>query len=898
MEESYTHYIYILRSEQWPSKTWHKVGYTDNPYRRIRDSCYTTTYVMPCEYNTLYEFETHELKSEETEKKLHAFLQDREGITYLYKKGTNSCEEMYDASLACLRKNITEYFAAGGIRATQITDKKRITKISTTPYIPPNEIAIFLQGLDTDRITARCLTEDEKCVVCTRRLTRKAFVFEYEQVTYYVGPSCYAKYNIGGFKDVFNRELRTYENCATGTYKVSLTTRILIHLIDTYRDIGDTFLQEYADKLIEKSYNISLWENLRAFFNKNQYKGSCHCNFLYGLHTFFNMYEDEYGEEAGGGLDIVKLSKYDILCQQIKPVTYEDTPISFDSFIFGSGNYEKKEANLVDISLRRKKGYIQTYMTDLKIDNEFYNAIEKNCDDADDDVSHHTTATKKETIRKLEDYDCVKYSRGILQGLAGTGKSTFVTECFADFFVKRREDIRTAKYKCYILSPTGKACAVLKDKLKGALERKGIEDKDVEDKKLLDEILSSVKTIDSILANPYPVKNHRYNRVDLIIDEMSMLNINHLHGILEMDIWAKVLIMGDWNQLPPVKKRSIAGVLVHITEILKEKKTNIFSRLSKMIRCEKPHRKSFEKLCRDILVERKEPVKPIEKSSLQCIRVIKCDTIDDVCKILSTDAMIAAWMQNEHIQKEEKNIVEEDTGCRIIVSNREEKRAIYGMQGIYEGFDKQKYAVTPLLGFRIKHTIRKNYYSQDGNHTLLHYNGEDQRLDQLKELIEDKKTRDLCPGIFKEIERSEVITVHASQGSTYANTVVILRKNEKRYKHVYTAITRWKKGCIIILYGPEKEKPQENGPGKELMSDEARYESMKCQIRGAMLSLYAAGKLKFEPKDNPYYAVSGKYKNMFRARVGEELNDYNAIDNFIVLHETLQARKCSQLATT
>lgn len=887
MEESYTHYIYILRSEQWPSKDWYKVGYTTNPYRRIRDSCYATTYVKPCKYNTLYQFETCELKSEDVEKRLHEFLREREGIAHLYKEKVNSCKEMYDASLVNLRKAIDKYFVAEALNPTCITDETRITEIANT--MPLNELELILQELDSDCITAQPLMENEECVACKRKLTRRAFVFEYKEQTYYIGPGCYAKYNIGGFKNVFNKELKKQETSATNmpdAYKVGLTTRILIHLIDTYRDIGDKFLQEYADKLIEKSSNISLWENLRLFFNENAYIGLCHCNFLYGLHTFFNMYEDEYGEEVGGGLECIKISKYDALCRQIKPITYEDIEISFDTFVFGSGNYEKKEPNLIDLSLRKKKTYIQTYMTNVKEDDEFYNAIKKDYDEADnDDLT--TTTRPDEVVRELEDYECMKHNRGILQGLAGTGKSRFVAECFSDFFIERREEIETSKYKCYIVSPTGKACAVLKDKFKEALVKKGIDEKDIKDKKLLDEVLNSIKTIDSIIVNPYPIKHHRYKRVDLIIDEMSMLNINHLCGILEMNIWTKVLIMGDWHQLPPVKKRSIEGILVHVMETNKKKGTNIFSELSRMIRCEGPDRIPFEELCRNILTDCKDPIKFMRHPSLQKLKVLTCDTLDDVCKILRTDAMIARWMQKEHKQKEEKYIIEEDTGCRIIVSNKEEKHTIYGMQGIYEGFDEQNYDKKPLLGFRIKHTIRKNYYLQDSKHSLLHYNGEDQYVGQLKQLIENKETRKLCPGIFQKIERSEVITVHASQGSTYANTVVVLRKSEKRYRQVYTAITRWKKGCIVILYGTEKDAI----PVKVIIGDEKTYWDTEKTIRDAMDKLLVRGRqnggIDHPPGPSLYQSLTCKWADFFRKRLKNVLTEPDIVDNFIALHKKL-----------
>ncbi len=420
---------------------------------------------------------------------------------------------------------------------------------------------------------------------------------------------------------------------------------------------------------------------------------------------------------------------------------------------------------------------------------------------------------KKNMIENIHTYfqnDKICDKRIIL-GAAGTGKSTDITG-------SNEFNTRSALYdylsckniKGFILCPTGKATAEIKKKFNDRY----IDENNENYENNMKTLEKNIFTIDMFLQNRN--YNDYFDTMNLlIIDEISMVTLYKIYKIINIKC-DKLILMGDFLQLPPVKSHTIHDIINEYKNITHEKtEVKRTDTLTQIYKDARDVNFSIENLadCKyncnyNICIDNNEIIK---ENIINAIDKAY-SYYDNIDLISSKDSYEEVISDTHNCEKQygSKNQVD----IKILVYKNLLRNKLYD---IFETNKKDIYitddSCVPIHKIPKSRMMTKNIYD-DGK--LKYYNGEENpKLDISSKNIEIENDSDTeseqeiigNKSIEEYLERSEIITIHKAQGSGFEHVILILEDDNISHALLYTALTRAKKSISVIhIKNEEKTK--------------------------------------------------------------------------------------------
>lgn len=350
----------------------------------------------------------------------------------------------------------------------------------------------------------------------------------------------------------------------------------------------------------------------------------------------------------------------------------------------------------------------------------------------------------------------------IITGGPGTGKTTIIKAIvmiLKDMLDLNHEDIA-------LLAPTGRAS-------KRMAESVGVPAYTIH------KFLKWNKETESFLVDEY---NKSQEKV-VIVDESSMIDIFLFSSLLKgLKLNVKLILVGDANQLPSIGPGDLLNDLLHISTI-KNKYLNTIYRVKEgsyitYLANDIKNRKHFDKF-------------PTNYSDFKFIE----SNDDDIKKYLSeiVNKAVEKGIHSENFQVlapmyKGLNGIDSLNSMMADIFNTNAEKFVIGDK-YYRVNDKVIQLVNDVdnnvyngdIGY-----IRDIYYLDKKMIVEIDYSGN---------IVEYKS------GEFDKFNLAYAVSIHKSQGSEYANVVIILARSFNRMfynKLIYTAVTRAKSSLIIL----------------------------------------------------------------------------------------------------
>lgn len=350
----------------------------------------------------------------------------------------------------------------------------------------------------------------------------------------------------------------------------------------------------------------------------------------------------------------------------------------------------------------------------------------------------------------------------IITGGPGTGKTTIIKAIvmiLKDILDLNHEDIA-------LLAPTGRAS-------KRMAESVGVPAYTIH------KFLKWNKETESFLIDEY---NKSQEKV-VIVDESSMIDIFLFSSLLKgLKLNVKLILVGDANQLPSIGPGDLLNDLLHISTI-KNKYLNTIYRVKEgsyitYLANDIKNRKHFDKF-------------PTNYSDFKFIE----SNDDDIKKYLSeiVNKAVEKGIHSENFQVlapmyKGLNGIDSLNSMMADIFNPNSEKFVIGDK-YYRINDKVIQLVNDVdnnvyngdIGY-----IRDIYYLDKKMFVEIDYSGN---------IVEYKS------GEFDKFNLAYAVSIHKSQGSEYANVVIILARSFNRMfynKLIYTAVTRAKSSLIIL----------------------------------------------------------------------------------------------------
>ena len=349
----------------------------------------------------------------------------------------------------------------------------------------------------------------------------------------------------------------------------------------------------------------------------------------------------------------------------------------------------------------------------------------------------------------------------IITGGPGTGKTTII-KAIVDYFL----DVGKVKENdIALLAPTGRSA-----------------------KRMSESVNLNASTIHKFLKwnkETSKFQIDEYNKTHekiIIVDEASMIDIFLFSSLLKgIKLNAKLILIGDANQLPSIGPGDVLNDLLHLNNI-KCKSLNVIYRVKKgsnisFLADDIKNKKLFDK------IENYDDFKFIESNDDNISIYLKniCENFKK-SKINIDNFQILVPMYKGQNGIDNLNIMLSD-----IFNPKEEKYQIG------DKFYKEKDKVIQLVN-----DIDNNVFNGDigyikeirkeNNKTII-------TIDYMGNLVQ------YTNGEFDKFNLAYAISIHKSQGSEYDNVVIILARSFRRMfynKLIYTAVTRAKSSLYII----------------------------------------------------------------------------------------------------
>lgn len=420
--------------------------------------------------------------------------------------------------------------------------------------------------------------------------------------------------------------------------------------------------------------------------------------------------------------------------------------VLFNEYVTLSDFYNTEKSILMDINRINdikntiKPDKIDTYISEY----EKINSITFNND-------------QKETIK-----GAILNNFFIITGGPGTGKTTIIKAIvmiLKDILDLNHEDIA-------LLAPTGRASKRMAESVGAPAYT-------------IHKFLKWNKETESFLIDEY---NKSQEKV-VIVDESSMIDIFLFSSLLKgLKLNVKLILVGDANQLPSIGPGDLLNDLLHISTI-KNKYLNTIYRVKEgsyitYLANDIKNRKHFDKF-------------PTNYSDFKFIE----SNDDDIKKYLSeiVNKAVEKGIHSENFQVlapmyKGLNGIDSLNSMMADIFNPNSEKFVIGDK-YYRVNDKVIQLVNDVdnnvyngdIGY-----IRDIYYLDKKMVVEIDYSGN---------IVEYKS------GEFDKFNLAYVVSIHKSQGSEYANVVIILARSFNRMfynKLIYTAVTRAKSSLIIL----------------------------------------------------------------------------------------------------
>lgn len=407
------------------------------------------------------------------------------------------------------------------------------------------------------------------------------------------------------------------------------------------------------------------------------------------------------------------------------------------------------------ITLKKDKVYLRnTYLSEktlidnlrkrMKMDKSKLNKIEVGI--IDDIINNSGTKLNKEQKKSI--YEATKNNITIINGKAGTGKSTTLK-----YIVKAIKAINPND-KIEIISLSGKAVNVIDTK---------INNNDIEPK--------TIHRLFNFYGNNYSTAKKIKVLDYLIIDEMSMIDLALLSKVLELiPLEAKVIFCGDLGQIPPI------GIGTPIKDILNSKK--------------------FKNI--ELIVNNRQGTNLISKNSIKILENNSdLEYKNSEFELINKEDKNCIILKNkvQSLLKEGYNF---DDIMIITHSNFFTNKINNVIKELV--FKEYRYKDSFTIGDKVmqtKNNYDKKVFNGEIGKIILFRRGINKSIDVLfNDRVVTYSSQEL-----KELDFAYSVTVNKSQGSQSKIVIFYIGKEDEKYLNsniIYTAITRAEEKCIII----------------------------------------------------------------------------------------------------
>ena len=422
-------------------------------------------------------------------------------------------------------------------------------------------------------------------------------------------------------------------------------------------------------------------------------------------------------------------------------------------------------------------------------------------------------------------------SFAVISGGPGTGKTTTVTKLLALLVEQGRANNKVPDIK--LVAPTGKAAARLTESISGALDKLGC------DKDIIEAIPTQAGTIHRLLGvipNSPRFRHNRDNKLHLdilVVDEASMVDLPMMSRLLEaLPDKARLILLGDRDQLASVEAGSVLGDICLAADVgYSADQTTMLEQLTGYSL--KDFQSDSNTTAGDHLCMLRKSYRFHEGSGIgNLARLVNEQKSRDLPKVLAAGYQdIAAYSVNDDdydqlIQQCVKgygtylNLIKDKASDQEIIDAFNQfqllcalRQGRFGVSGLNETIenalrsaklipsttDSLWYEGRPVLITRNDHGL--GLYNGDIGITVRDSGG------QLRVMFElpGKMIKHLLPSRLPEHETVYAMTIHKSQGSEFAHTLMVLPDQISPVvtrELVYTGITRAKEKLDLYCDQP------------------------------------------------------------------------------------------------
>ncbi|MEE2903056.1 MAG: exodeoxyribonuclease V subunit alpha [Myxococcota bacterium] len=461
-------------------------------------------------------------------------------------------------------------------------------------------------------------------------------------------------------------------------------------------------------------------------------------------------------------------------------------------------------------------------------------AIKTRLDSPENSINEALLSKSLSRLFKLEDKEnksfipwqalaaigAVKRNFSVVSGGPGTGKTTTVIRMLALLFEQAKAK-GTPFPKVALLAPTGKAASRLEESIRDKISNLEC-DEDI--KEALPKTASTIhrglkwtsiagKRFEHNKSNPLPVDV-------VIVDEASMISLTLMMDLFDATpLNAKLILLGDENQLASVEAGAILGDICNATE-RGEHSVTFIENATALVGAKLGKGDNSAPVIRDAIVELKDSHRFYDDRGIgQLARAIKDGNSKEVLRILDDPAAKEVnWIKNDKKLDDEVQALIV-SGYKSYISEKDpaeqlrrfnEFRVLCAHRKGELGAEKLNEAIAQILGREFGLRIRNKWYpnlpvmvtKNDYSQSL--YNGDIGLIGKIQgdseNLVcrfpsssEEEPTREFTPARLPQNEAVYAMTIHKSQGSEFKRVLVILPKELSPIlsrELLYTAVTR------------------------------------------------------------------------------------------------------------